>query len=41
MIILTKFYREVVQAVLLFRAETWVLSEAIINKLEGIHVGFL
>ena len=35
------FYRAVVQAVLLFGAETWVLSEAMPHNLEGVHVGFL
>ena len=35
------FYREVVRAVLLFGSETWFLSEAISQDLEGVHVGFL
>ena len=35
------FYLDVVQSVLLFGAETWVLSEVISRKLEGVHVGFL
>ena len=35
------FYWAVVQAVLLFGAETWVLSEAMLRRLEGVHVGFL
>ena len=35
------FYRAVVQAVLLFGAETWVLYEAMSRNLEGAHVGFL
>ena len=35
------FYRVVVQSVLLFGEETWVLSEARSRKLEGVHVGFL
>ena len=35
------FYRALVQTVLLFGAETWVLSEAVSRKLEGVHVGFL
>ena len=35
------FYRTVVQAVLLFGAETWVLSEAMSRKLEGVNMGFL
>ena len=36
-----KSYRAVVQAVLLFGAETWVLLEPMAQKLEGVHVGFL
>ena len=39
--VLDIFYREVVQAVLLFRSETWVLSAAMAKRLEGFHVGFL
>ena len=35
------FYREVVQAVIIFGAETWVLSELMSRNLEGVHVGFL
>ena len=35
------FYWVVVQAVLLFGAETWVLLAAMSRKLEGVHVGFL
>ena len=35
------FYRAVVQSVLIFGAEDWVLSEAMSRKLEGVHVGFL
>ena len=35
------FYRAVVQTVLLFGAETWVLSEATLRNLEGLHIGFL
>ena len=35
------FYRSVVQTVLLFGAEIWVLLEAIYRKLEGVYVGFL
>ena len=34
-------YQVVVQAVLIFGANTWVLSEAMLNKLEGVHVGLL
>ena len=37
----SKFYRAVVQVVLLFGAETWFLTEEIMHKLEGVHVGFL
>ena len=40
-IISEKFYRVVVQVVLLFGSETWVLSAAILNKLEGVNVDFL
>ena len=36
-----KFYRVVVQAVLLFGSETWVLTAAMLEKLEGFHVSFL
>ena len=35
------FYRAVVQAVLLFGADTWVLLAEIDNTLERVHVGFL
>ena len=35
------FYWAVVQAVLLFRSETWFLLEKISKKIEGVHVGFL
>ena len=35
------FSQEVVQEVLLFGAETWVLLEAMSRNLEGVHVGFL
>ena len=31
----------VVQAVLLFGAEMWVLSEPMTQRLDGVHVGFL
>ena len=34
-------YRAVVQAVLLIRAETWVLSMAMEKRLSGVHTGFL
>ena len=36
-----QFYGKVVQAVLLFGAETWVLTETMIQRLEGAHVSFL
>ena len=35
------FYREVVQAVLLFGAENWILLVAMFRKMEGANVGFL
>ena len=35
------FYRAVVQAVLLFGVETWVLLAAMDKTLEGFHLGFL
>ena len=35
------FYREVVQAVLIFGAKTWVLLESMSQNMEGLHVGFL
>ena len=35
------FYREVVQAVLLCREDTWVLSAVMLRKLEGLLVIFL
>ena len=34
------FYRSVVQAVLLFRAETWALSEATEKRIAGIYTFF-
>ena len=37
----TMFYQVVVQSVLFFGAETWVLSEAMSRKLEGVYVGYL
>ena len=40
-IALEKLYRGVVQEVLLFGAETWVLTAAMLQKIEGVHVGFL
>ena len=36
-----KFYCTVVQAVLLFGAETWVFLTPIMQRLEGAYVGFL
>ena len=35
------FYRAVVQAVLLYGSETWVLLAAMQRKVEGVHTGFL
>ena len=35
------FYQVVVQTVLLFGEETWVLSEAMSRKMEGVHAVFL
>ena len=35
------FYRAVVQAVLLYSLETWVISTAMENKVEGINTEFL
>ena len=40
-IISAKFYRVLVQAVLLFGSETWLLMAAMIKNLEGVHMGFL
>ena len=40
-IISAKFYDAVVQAVLLFGSETWVLTAAMLHKLKEVHVGFL
>ena len=37
----TMFRLVVVQTVVLFGEEPWVLSEAMSRKLEGVHVGFL
>ena len=39
--ILMNFYRAVIQVVLFFGAETWVLSATMAQRLEGVHVGFL
>ena len=41
LIVSAKFYRAVVQAVLLFGAETWFLTAEMLQKIEGVHVGFL
>ena len=35
------FYQPVVQTVILFGVDTWVLSEAMARKLEEVHIGFL
>ena len=35
------FNRKVVQVVLLFGVETWVLLAAMAKTLEGVHAGFL
>ena len=40
-IISAKFYCAVVQAVLLFGLETWLLTAAMMQNLEGVHLGFL
>ena len=40
-IISEKFYRTVVQAVLLFGSETWVLTAAMMQNIKDLHVGFL
>ena len=40
-IVLEKFYRAVVQAVLLFGADTWVLMDTMSQRLEGVHVSLL
>ena len=34
------FYRAVVQSVLIFGSEIWVLMEAIMQNIEGVCVGF-
>jgi len=36
--IAAKFYKAVVQAVLLYGSETWVLSTAALSSLEGFHI---
>ena len=40
-IVSENFYQAVVQVVLLFGAETWFLTATMLQKLEGVHVGFL
>ena len=35
------FYRAEIQALLLFGLESWVLSDAMIQEVEGTHVGFI
>ena len=37
----SKFYHAVLQAVVLFGADTWVLMSEMSQKLEGVHVEFL
>ena len=36
-----KLYRAVIQAVVLFGAENWVLSAPMAQRLKGVRVGFL
>ena len=36
-----KFYRAVVQKILLYGLETWVLSESMERKVEGVNTGIL
>ena len=36
-----KFYHALIQAVLLFGGDTWVLLAPMAHRLEGVHVGFL
>ncbi len=33
-----KFYQAIVQSILLYRSETWVLSKAVMARLEGFHI---
>jgi hypothetical protein len=33
-----KFYQAIVQSILLYRSETWVLSKAVVARLEGFHI---
>ena len=39
--VLENFDSAVIQAVMFFWAETWVLSATMAQRLEGLHVGFL
>ena len=39
--VLASFYRAVVQAILFYGSETWVLSESMAKRIEGTHTGFL
>ena len=41
MFTLRRFNCAVVQAVLLFGSETWVITAAMSQKIEGVHVVFL
>ena len=36
-----KFYCAVIQAVLFFGSDTWVLLVPMVHRLEGVYVGFL
>ena len=40
-IISSKFYCALVQLVLLFGSETWMLTEAMMQNIEGVYMGFL
>jgi len=33
-----KFYKAIVQSILLYGSETWVLSSAVMARLEGFHI---
>ena len=35
------FYRAVIQAVLLFESESWAMLDAMVQGIDGSHVGFL
>ena len=41
LIVPEKFYQAVVQAVIIFGAGKWVLTATMLQKLEGVNVGFL